>query len=362
MEILSYNQQELLTFIYSNSFYELENLPISKHRAVSQLNNPRLDEDDKILFVAYDGKKVAGYFGVLPDHVFVDGVKHRIGWGTCFWVDENYKSQNVAASIFLRVIRAWKQRLFITNIVPFLEPVYQKTKIFLPTQYKNGLRCFLRFNLAEVLPPKKKLYNRLQPLLKVSDSFGNLFQEQRLRFKSSYRQLKVEYVNEIDSDLESFLEQYTSSEWMRRGKIELDWIRQYPWILEGVKNDVNGERYYFSAFSKRFYCRMVKLMDGANLTVGFMLLSVRNGSLTIPYFYGDAEYASSVAAFLYTYMCEQGLTMITTYNAILVDGLKNSDLPFILKKEIRRPYLISMHFPGIQELNFQDGDGDCVFT
>ena len=106
----------------------------------------------------------------------------------------------------------------------------------------------------------------------------------------------------------------------------------------------------------------VKFMDIENKTVGFLILSIRDNSLTIPYFYGEDKYITEIVKFLYNVMRQSGICMLTVFNEKLATPLFNSHIPFLFKKKIKRPYLISKQFPQIKDLWFQDGDGDCVFT
>jgi len=175
LETKAFTKSSLLAFIESAEYAQLENVPISRSRAYSQTSNPRADENDVLLVASFDGNKTAGYLGVLPDHFVVNGKTYKFGWLTCFWVGDQYKDKNIAASLFLRVIRAWQKNICITNIVPWLEPVYQKTKIFQPTLFKTGKRFYLRSNFAELLPPKHTFFEKSKPALKVGDSIANIF-------------------------------------------------------------------------------------------------------------------------------------------------------------------------------------------
>lgn len=81
MEIKSYNKQQLKEFIESDAFNRLSVIPISKHRAISQINNPRASTEDILLVVQFDKDNVVGYLGVLPDYLFlVDQKKNLVGY------------------------------------------------------------------------------------------------------------------------------------------------------------------------------------------------------------------------------------------------------------------------------------------
>ena len=61
------------------------------------------------------------------NEIYIDNQTHIIGWLTCFWVNEEYKSQNVAANLFLRAIRAYNKNIFIIFNKHFILFNYYKT-------------------------------------------------------------------------------------------------------------------------------------------------------------------------------------------------------------------------------------------
>lgn len=86
------NKQLLSQYISSNDFGSQQTLPISKHRALSQINNPRAEENDVLLILAKEEGQVLGYTGVLPDMLF-DSIK--FGWLSCLWVSEEARGKNI---------------------------------------------------------------------------------------------------------------------------------------------------------------------------------------------------------------------------------------------------------------------------
>jgi hypothetical protein len=363
METKSYTRKDLNTFIHAGHFSQLINIPISKHRAVSQINNPRASDEDIMLVVQFDEDKVVGYLGVLPDNVFYQGENYKFGWLTCFWIHDAYKSNNVAANLFRRVIRAWDHKIFITNIVPWLDPVYQKTGLFQPTSYKRGVRGYMRSNLSEILPPKGKRFKHITPLLKLSDFVINIFGDVRFWFFKGYilNNVRCEHLNHIDQASKDFINSHNKNNWNQRGPAELEWIMNNPWILAGTEADYNGSRYYFSSFSKRFFYQAVKFTNNQNIITGWALFCIRNSSLTIPYVFSDPDHYDVICKMLVNTMLHMKLNMITTFNEEMVKSLINLKSPFLHKKQIKKPYFIAKKFDFIHDLNFQDGDGDCAF-
>jgi GNAT superfamily N-acetyltransferase len=361
METKTFNKAELQEFIDSSCFNELVNIPISRRRAISQIHNPRAEEGDILLVAAFDGNKTVGYLGIIPDFVIHENRKEKAGWLSCFWVDENYKSQNVAANLFLRAIRAWEQKIFITNIVPTLEPVYQKTKIFLPTLYKSGFRGYLRFNFAEILPPKKKLFQKTIPLLKGLDFSLNLLNNIRLSFCKKYSTdgIRYERLNQLDNSAIDFINQLKTRYLPQRGQEELEWMINYPWLTEENENS-DSPRYYFSLAEKSFSSQLIKFVDDSNNIKAIILLNIRNKNLTVPYIFVKKEDVSIVSRYIINTMLELNLNMVTIFNDDLAESLKEIKT-FYFTKTIQKPYFISKKLEYIKELYFQDGDGDCAF-
>ncbi|MEI7595309.1 MAG: GNAT family N-acetyltransferase [Bacteroidota bacterium] len=363
METKSYTKAQLEEFICSEQFNNLINIPISKHRAISQINNPRASDEDILLVVSFDENKVIGYLGILPDYIFFNDKTEKVGWLTCFWVDDEYKSQNIAASLFLRVIRAWKQQILITNIVPWLEPIYQKTKIFKPTVYKEGFRGYLRSNLAEILPPKKKIFARISPFLKFIDLSVNLAFDLWIKLYRTYDldNYRAENIENIDKQDSDFIDLHKVNYWSQRSKTELDWITKYPWLIKGTEKDSANSRYYFSAFSENFYNQKIKITDIDNNIIGIIFLTIKDNNLNVPFVFVDKKNIDVISMFLTNKMLELKLNMITVFNYELSVSLNKIKTPFYFKKTIKKPYFITKKFDFLEDLYFQDGDGDCVF-
>ena len=63
MEIKAFTVADLKTALVSEDFWLTKTLPITKHPALSYSRNPRAEEDDPVLLVAYQDDRVVGYLG-----------------------------------------------------------------------------------------------------------------------------------------------------------------------------------------------------------------------------------------------------------------------------------------------------------
>ena len=64
MVIKEYSLSDLAQLVLSGDFWRGEVIPITKHRALAQIRNPRVRPEDVTLLVAYDGDRICGYIRV----------------------------------------------------------------------------------------------------------------------------------------------------------------------------------------------------------------------------------------------------------------------------------------------------------
>lgn len=363
MEIKYYTTGTILEFVSSEHFSKLKHFPISKHRALSYAHNPRAAASDKILFVAWENDEVAGYLGALPEKIFYHGEWKRMSWLSCFWIDPKYRGKNISKELFDLAMQGWDNTAMITNMKPGTLKIYERMGYFHDPVSRVGIRGYLRFNLAEILPPRGGIFARIKPVFQLSDFILNLANAIRLVFYPGYKtdpSLRYDYVEEIGPETEEFINICNSSYSIKRGKPELEWINRYPWVLE-QEEDADSRRYYFSSVSKRFFYQNIEFRNESGKISAFLMLSIRNNHLTVPYAFFLNGMESVLVRFLFNTMLDYQLNMLTVFHPQLSEVIRKTRSPFLYKKKIIRPYFIpkTLDFP---EPAFQDGDGDCVFT
>lgn len=261
-------------------------------------------------------------------------------------------------------MEAWDNHILITNMAPGTIPFYLKTGLFNPPVYKEGFRGYLQFNFSEILPPKKEIFRKSIPLLKVADFLLNMVNGVRLLFYRGYGfsgNFRIDYQDGISREAAGFIPDQYQDEYCRRGKEELEWILQDPWLAEEDIHHHRESRYYFSSVVKRFVRQVVEFSSGDGTLSAFLILNIRDNHLTVPYFYGKEEALRDVVNFLFNTMLDYQLNMLTIFNGSLVKQLWKSSSPFAFRRKIIRPYVFPKSL-NIQLPAFQDGDGDSVFT
>lgn len=365
MELRLFNKTELAEFVRSGEYEQLKDLPISRHRALSQAKNPRAKDEDILLITAFKDGELAGYLGLLPDKLFLsDGSSYKVAWFSCIWVGPSARGKGLADQMIQKALELWEKRNLMTEIVPAITKIYDRTGAFETTSLK-GIRLYVRMDMHTILPPKKKIFQQLKGLIKLGDAVTNLFMD--LRFVSASKKLpslKLEYINEIDQEAERFIDTYQEKSLFKRGKTELDWMLKNPWLLSAPEDEYS-KRYYFSSVDKLFEMHCIKVKNEKDKLIAFIILSRRNRIMKIPYCYCSEEAAADVVKIIDHHIVKWKINTFTTYHPLLVKYLSENKAIGFHKKFVDREYYLSKLFAN-EVINgnyhIQDGDGDCAFT
>jgi len=359
MEIKTYNKKELEDFVVSDLFRTQYSIPISYHRAISQINNPYCSDDDILLWAAYKNTILVGYVGVLPDLICNKGVEEKVFWLSCFWVDDNFREKNLASQLLYLLLKQYKNQLYISNFLFSLEKMYQDLGIFQPTQYLHGQLFFRKLDLSNLLAARFPKIKPLIPVYLLAEKSINLVLDifGRIGVGKNPTDVKVVESLDFDDELQDFLTSFQGTDFIRTIK-HFDWIVRYPWVLEGF-SDNESKKYYFSSKSVQFEYRSIKLYDADKL-VGYVFARIRDRKLTLGYVHVPDCYINGVGSYLLALTRNEDLLSITCFDGRLF-AFFNIQKGFILKKKERRPFI----FPKKSDLDvsiFQEGDGDSIFT
>ena len=367
MEIKTYNKDQLAELINSDLFKTMPVIPISTHRAISHIHNPRADKDDTLMIIVYEKNEMIGYLGVLADRIYtLNEEELKCGWLSCMWVDPVLRGKGIAKQLLATAFKTWNDHLLVTEFTPEAKGLYDRSGGFNDLRVNEGLRCYLRFNLHEVVPKKGEKYKKYIPLLRIVDIMANVPNSVRLLFHKPKLNagLRFEIIKEIDKDLDSYILSKSKNSFERRTADDINWILRYPWLKESVPT-VESMRYHFSSVADKFLNTNVIIKEG-NRIVGYLLLTIRDGHLKVPYGYFEREIRMDVIQYIYSIMMDQRLNMLTVFHKDIVAYISSHSTPFIYKRHIKRNYIISKaldaHFSDREELDIQDGDADCAFT
>jgi len=361
MIIKTYTKNELREFIDSDFYAILSKVPISHHRAISQIHNPVISDDDILLWVAYENAAVMGYIGVLPDRWITPEQQCDIRWLSCFWVDEKHRKGNVASMLMMSVLRAHRHHLMISNFLFALEDEYSKMGIFHPVVYKQGFDYYIRARFTKLIVSKYPVLSKVEKLIQSTEALVNqVFSFWKWLHPRLQVSPNIRTDQRFDEDLDRFLMNYTLEKKLnQRSANYFKWIYEYRWVKEG-KRDKQSERYFFSSVSDRFTYIPVRIYDKQQLN-GFAFLKIRDNALTVSFLYADDKYLKDMAAYIFNIAKTEQIDLITCYDVRLCRFLQRQQSRFILKRKRRQPYLFPLSLTcSVNAL--QEGEGDSVFT
>jgi predicted N-acetyltransferase YhbS len=370
MTIKQLNAAQIEEFIHSEDFKNSEVIPISTHRAISHIHNPRLKPDDKIMFLAYMDTKLVGYLGVLSDRIFVNDEEIHAGWLSSIWVDTKVRGKGIALNLLQTALNSWEGKILATEYTLSAKALYDKSNAFVELLELEGQRGYLRFNFHEILANKYSLFNKISPLLNLTDIALNAFNEIRLFFWKRRIRIdfnRIQYLNQIDIETSDFVSLKQKKELTRRGIEELNWIIKYPWILNTSNGDSSSHKYHFSSFDESFENITLKMTNKDGNIIAFLMFVFRSKHLKIPYCYFEEEKIEEVINIIFYHMLEKKIKMVTVFNPDLITYFKTRKTPFFHLRKMKRGYIITKKIfesfnASKTQVHIHNGDGDCAFT
>jgi len=365
ISIRTLNRSQLLAFVADVAFEALPFIPISRHRAASHAANPRAKEDDVLLVLAYEDDTLVGYLGVLPDRMYLNGQQEKCGWLSCLWVSEEHRGKRIAQQLLEHCALVWHSRILGTEFTGPAKALYDRSGIFRALTDPQGLRLYLRSDLATLLPPKKPFFQRNRSLLSLLDKGINAILDLRLP-KADMRSASftLEPVMRVDDEAWTFISARQEHQLFKRGAAELNWILAHPWILSAPEMDALNSRYHFSSVEKCFAFQALKVRGENGQLKAFLLFAQRNSAMKLPYCYHDGDLDTVWNAVQHQLLTHR-ISTFTVFHPDLCAHIRKANRLSLHRRSVQRNYIVSTRFNsflGDTPFLIQDGDADCSFT
>jgi GNAT superfamily N-acetyltransferase len=367
MEIKPFTVADLQAALSSEAFWFAETLPITKHRALSFIHNPRADENDIVLWIAYQDKHVAGYIGILPDRIFVHRAVFRLGWLTSWWVDPHFATQGVGAVLLYKALNAYQQQVGVSGGSTDARKVLEASQKFVALNALRGLEVRLRFHIAGAVLRKSPAMRPFRLGFRIADvlmdevvDLRSLFWKRR---NALIQRLSFEYISAIDAETARFIQSRHQQDLTRKGKAEFDWLMGFPWILSAPSKDAASRRYFFSSLSERFLFLGVKVFQKNEGMIGFFILSVRQDRMQVVYSYFDNRNASSITAAAVYHALAMDVHTLSLYDERLIKSVSDLHGPYWSTRAVSRGFFLSRAFADMPlgDYRLHGGDGDFAF-
>ncbi|MCJ7701875.1 MAG: GNAT family N-acetyltransferase, partial [Anaerolineales bacterium] len=266
-------------------------VPISMQRAVAHAQNPYADPDDVGLLVAIDeDDEVVGYFGIMPMLLRVGDTHHKTHWFTTWSVSSKVRGRGVGSMLMKEALTLNLDFLIVGSV--HARRVCQRYGFWErdPLKYYwlqpsgmgnlNPLTAVLRLarKTAHLLKLDREiaitnagtrwLERTLSPLTKpifyplLTAKLAPLFKEFNYREVPQIGEQWVEIKNRPHVEL-------------HRGPQAVNWMLNYPWIVENGQSQTEDLDYYFSDARPLYRLVALEVTDPKDGTyLGFVVFSI----------------------------------------------------------------------------------------
>jgi GNAT superfamily N-acetyltransferase len=356
---------ELNTLVYDPDYANWDVIPISRHRAVSYINNPRCSPDDIVLYLAHIDKQLVGYRTILPDTLYKNGQAMKVGWLSGNWVNPKLRRQGIASALFQAAFTDWEGKFLYTNYALESKAVYDKTDKFTKVETLPGTRTYIRPCLAKILPPRGKFFKRTILFWRLIDFLLSIVNFLPLLAKRyQLKDIDFEYLNSPDEELISLFAKSAELSPGKRSGMELNWISQFPWLVSSPVGDRVGGKYFFSSSPKQFEQMLIKVYRKSDI-IGFLMINHIDGFISTPYIYCNPMDTKLFAKILLKHAAKLGAKRLTVYHKGIAENLKGLSPFGWLSLYQQRNFFATKGVVeefGEDQFQFLEGDGDCAFV
>jgi hypothetical protein len=265
-------------------------VPISMQRAEAHAHNPYAAKEDVALLVAIDAdEEVVGYFGILPLLLRHGSDYHKVHWFTTWNVSSKVRGRGVGADLMTEALTLGHDFLIVGSV--HARRVCRKNGFWErePLMYywldpsgmsqlnpliwlRRGTRKFLR------LFKSKKEIEINSPL---TESFSNWAAPRTQRwFAPRLDALAAQlsegfHFQEVDQiHAEPHKAPHRPETELHRGVEAVNWMLDYPWVIESGQSATEQMDYYFSDARPLYRQIAVEVYTADDKYVGFVVFSV----------------------------------------------------------------------------------------
>lgn len=175
---------------------------------------------------------------------------------------------------------------------------------------------------------------------------------------------KVDYssylVQTIPADIEELIKKYNFKNPFQRGKAELEWIIQFPWIH--AHPDTDQDRYHFSVYDPTFRQDMLAIRNQQGDLEAFVLLTLRQRVLKTSYVFCLPPAKDILYAAIGAYCQNHRVAVLLSWQLSYLKNSGQTQMVGFYKRTAIRTYMVSDNMAGLLASQIMDGDGDCAFT
>ncbi len=358
LEIKKIQLHELEGFVNSSTFQEFEHIPISPIRAVSYLKNPHAQPNDTVLYLGFRANRLVAFRSLFADVARSADVQIRFAWCSGAWVHPDFRRKGFSERLLMEAYFDWDKKLMFTNYSPASKKLIERTNLFKPIHQFEGIRAYL-------FPKTRKLVRGANSnlcfklLFSFVDAILSFIAGCRTPFFSVKNGSEITFETLEFPDKQCYQSIKNNKHIFQRDEQVFKWIFSWPWISDGIEK--HSKNYPFSSYSTSFYYKTIKVVQNRKF-LGFFIFSVREGHLKTLFFNLPDGLEDELSVFFKSYCKKYDIEVATIYKKEVADKLFQRKFPFLHTKKYGQNIYSTFEISTEGNLNFQDGDGDVIFT
>jgi GNAT superfamily N-acetyltransferase len=369
IEIKKILKKDIDNFFNDKTFWDHSFLAITKHRLLAHSYNPNSNEDDIVLLLAYLDNELVGYMGLFIDKIILNKNEHKIGWLSTWWVHPKTQGSGIGREILKTMYEANNGKIGISQFTASARRVYDKSGYFTSLKENIGIKAVLKSNLNNLIPVKYPKLKIMKFIFKFFDFLLNKPIELKLKVQkfiilSNLKNIEIEYLNIIDFETNSIIDQFNKSHIAKKTPAFFEWLKAFQWVQEApLLKLTQKNKYEFSSFDENFNIYLIKIIEN-NICIGFTVLQKRNKTMKVLFAYYDKNQdIKSITNVIKLHAISLKMNEIICYDIAICEILKKSNIFIYKRKKIKQSIISKIY----EKTNFDDvemnfGDGDCSFA
>lgn len=363
MKVISYTVGELPAVLDQKYFQGNGQVPIGPLRAKAQHHNPRADKADRVLWcILSEEEELIAYRLILPGTIYNDDTPMKMAWYSCLWVNPGYRGKGYGKQLTNLALEEWENKIVFVNAAPASLSLYSNIDGCRVMYRNQGMRYYFTSELATILPIKKPVLSNFTFLFKPVDFIINTFASLSRKAKD----LSVHYklVEKLSSEDDAFIKQFDRDSLSKIRKQELDWLVDYPWVIESNDENSYAVRYHFSTQYPVYKNYFIKIEETGK-TSAIVLLKNKEHHFTVHYVWAKEQALSDVAKSILDIIKDKEPKTLSIYHLGLISEMDKLKPRCLYKKDTTQVFMAYDGIPNweFDKVNaFQYGDGDTVFT
>lgn len=273
-------------------------IPISMQRATAHAHNPYAAKEDVALLVAIDSdEEVVGYFGILPLLLRAGSDYHKVNWFTTWNVSAKVRGRGVGGQLMAEALTLEHDFLIVGSvharrvcqkygfwerealIYYWLDPsgmAQLNPLVWVRRGYRKMLRLLRINKKVEIHSPlTEALTKKAAPL--TQRLFSSRLRKLETQLSEGFR---FKEVDQFHADPPNAPHRPEIE--LHRAVEAVNWMLEYPWVVESGTSVTENMDYYFSDARKIYRQISVEVYDPEDMYLGFVVFSVSDkGTQTV---------------------------------------------------------------------------------